>query len=442
MLVTPNFAFRDLAPALALRPPITAAPAPPPHPPVVVGTRPAAGAPGSRASAAAPGIMGVGIDMAAFAGGGVPAREGKGCEGKGDDEEMEGNAMEIDRSAATGPVQVAERWMHELQAFVEQLPNELVRLRGSMAELEEKRGTELAKCKTRDQEQELVRRIDTMSEFLRVSCRLIQSRVDESVLVERMKQMLQFFSRIPAAEKNQRSLLDSWNAMFDVNAVVPRTLAKDHCDVCKRPLVHNRKQSLLICTACAKVTEHLTPIAQGSSWMKNSLASQPENKRIRSVIAKLTQFRVGSPPIPSEVVLGVRHWLKSRNHVSQDALALPTPVTAALHALGYERYVAYSAKIALLVNGTVVSCVTDEQINEIVARLRALQLVYAFLQGRVERLAFCTNFLCMQICKLRGWDSLAASFPPQRTRKILSDQLRLWRTLLHYVRTCDPQHVW
>ena len=345
-------------------------------------------------------------------------------------------------SVALGPVQMTEQWMQTLQTFMESLPGQLLQLRATMTRLDEKRQTELAKCKTRDQEQELIRRIDTLQEYLHASCRQIQSRVDERVLVERMRDMMQFFSRIPAAEKNQRSLMDSWFAMFDVNSVVPRQLAKDHCDVCKRPLLHSRKQSLLICTACARVTEHLTPIAQGGTWMKNSLAAQPENKRIRSVIVKLTQFRVGTPPIPPEVPLAVRHWLKARNHLSQDAPALSTPVTAALRALGYERYVPYSAKIANLVNGFDVATVTDEQINEIVARLRAIQACFAFLQGRVERLTFHSNFFVGTICRMRGWHQLAACFPPQRTRKLLADQVRLWRHLVSYLKVCDPSHAW
>ena len=366
----------------------------------------------------------------------------------GDGVSVQGMELDGDDGSEKVPptaLELTERWMQELHNFVEDLPNLLLRLRVTLGDLATRRRTILAaRDKSRDEQQELLRRIAVLKNYVKASCRLIQSGVDERVLVDRMKQLLLFFNRIPASEKSDRSLLDSWNAMFDVNAVVPRTLAKDHCDTCKRPLLHNRKQSLLICTSCAKVTEHLTPIAQGTNWMKNSLASQPENKRIRSVIAKLNQFRVGAPPIPREVVLGVRHWLKSRNHVSQDAIALPTPVTAALHALGYERYVQYSAKIANLVNGFEVASLTDEQINEIVARLRAIQLVFTFLQGRVERLAFHTNFFVAAICKLKGWDSLAASFPPQRTRKILADQLqlRLWRILLHYLRIVDKTHSW
>jgi hypothetical protein len=355
------------------------------------------------------------------------------------------SSMDVDTEEMTAPLtpmQLAERSMQELQTFVEKLPNEIARLRASCIELDERQSLQLTKCTSRDQEQELIRRVAALKHYLCASLRMLQSRVDEKVLVERMRQMLDFFSRIPTAEKNNRSLLDAWNAMFDVNAVVSRTLAKDHCDTCKRPLLHNRKQSLLMCKFCAKVIEHWTPISQGNGWMKNSLASQPENKRIRSVIVKLNQFRVGTPPIPPEVIYGVRHWLKSRNHVSHDAIALPTPVTAALHALGYDRFVQYAAKIANLVNGFEVASITDEQINEIVARLRAIQLVFTFLQGRVERLAFHTNFFVASICKLRGWDQLAACFPPQRTRKILSDQLRLWRTLVFYLRQCDAAHAW
>jgi hypothetical protein len=287
-----------------------------------------------------------------------------------------------------------------------------------------------------------LRRSNAIKLFLEAHVRHIQSRVDERVLVERMRQMMLFYQRIPAAERNQRSLMDSWNAIFDVNAVVPRSLAKDHCDRCKRPLLHNRKQAQLICTSCARMTEHLAPISQHAVWMKNSLTSQPENKRIRSLLSKLNQFRVGTPPIPADVTLKIREWLKSKNHLSQDALALPTPVLAACHKLGFPQYAQYAAKIANIINGAEVAALTDEQINEIVSRLRAIQLVVTLLQGRVERLAFHTNFFVVQICKIKGWDNLASSFPPQRTKRIVREQISLWRTLVHYLRQVDPSHNW
>jgi hypothetical protein len=230
--------------------------------------------------------------------------------------------------------------------------------------------------------------------------------------------------------------------MFNVNAIVPRQLAKDHCDYCRKPLMLIRKQAQLQCKFCARMTEHLVPISHTNAWLKSSLGAQPENKRIKSVQTKLNQFRVGTPPIPRDIILRVHAWLRSRTHVSQNAIALPTPVAAACTALKLEKYVPYAAKIAAIINGVEPCEATDEQINEVLSRLRMVQYVFNCLQGRLQKTAFYTNFFVNEICKARGWNSLAACFPVQRTKRILRDQTNTWKQLLFYLRQVDTTHHW
>lgn len=74
---------------------------------------------------------------------------------------------------------------------------------------------------------------------------MILSGVDERTLNARLRQMIEFYQKIPTSEKNDQSLLESWNSIFDIASVTPKTIAKDHCEVCHRPLVLIKKQALV-----------------------------------------------------------------------------------------------------------------------------------------------------------------------------------------------------
>jgi len=325
----------------------------------------------------------------------------------------------------------------ELKDFVQSLPGEILPLNKNIEDLEQIKKNIL---KTRGDMAEF-QRLTVMQNYLEASRQLIQSRFDENTLVTRMRQMNDFYQTIPTNEKNDSSFFESWNRIFDLGAVTTTIIAKDHCPKCHKPLLKIPKQALLQCVSCARLTEHLMPLSSGSSWMKTSSSAQPENKRIKSVLAKLSQFKTGGCVIPEDVILKVRHYLKSKNHTSEN-MFLPTPVSDALLELNFERYVPFAHKISNIINGVAVCELTDEQINEIISRLRVVQMVFSLLQGRIERLHFFTSFFVHSICVLKGWHSVAAAFPPQRTKRILREQVSIWRTLLVYLKLVDSQHSW
>lgn len=190
--------------------------------------------------------------------------------------------------------------------------------------------------------------------------------------------------------------------------------------------------------------DHLLPVAHANAWMKTNTNTQPENKRIKAVLAKLNQYLVGSPPIPEEITLGVRQALKSRSHTSSESIALPAPVAAALSALGHEKYVPYAAKIANVVNGHPVCELTSEQINEVISRLRIVQFIHNILSasGKLSSRQFYTNHVVNQIAMIMGLPALASSFPVQKSKRQLREQTVAWKQLLHYLHQIDSLHVW
>jgi hypothetical protein len=327
--------------------------------------------------------------------------------------------------------------IQDLKEFVQSLPGEILPLNKNIDDLDSIKKNIL---KTRGDMAEY-QRLTVMQNYLEASRQLIQSRFDENTLVTRMRQMNDFYKTIPASEKNDSSFFESWNRIFDLSAVTTTIIAKDHCPKCHKPLLKIPKQALLQCVSCALLTEHLMPLSSGSSWIKTSSSAQPENKRIKSVLAKLSQFKTGGCIIPEDVILKVRHYLKSKNHTSEN-MFLPTPVADALLELNLERYVPFAHKISNIINGVEVCELTDEQINEIMSRVRVVQMVFSLLQGRIERLHFFTSFFVHSICVLKGWHSVAAAFPPQRTKRILREQVSIWRTLLVYLKLVDSQHSW
>jgi hypothetical protein len=348
-----------------------------------------------------------------------------------------GNVQPLDEDGEKAVERVRAN-MVRLNAFVSKLPDYIKPIDEQIALLETKK----SEVKTREQ-LPLLHRIITVQRYLYAVKSMLEHRVDEKLLVDRMQQMSEYFQRIPVSEKNDKSLLEAWNAMFDVNSIVPKSLAKDHCDFCKKPLILIRKQAQLQCTFCARMTEHLMPIAHSNTWMKTNSNTQPENKRIKTVQAKLNQYRVGTPPIPPEITLGVRQELRNKSH-SGDSIALPTPVEKALVKMHQEKYVPYAAKIANILNGHEVCELTDEQINEIINRLKVVQFVFHYLAstGKLSSKQFHTNHIIHQIAAIKGWNGLAASFPIQRTKRTVREQTIVWKTILHHLRQIDSTHSW
>jgi hypothetical protein len=329
--------------------------------------------------------------------------------------------------------------VERLKQFVAELPSKVSALDAQIASLEARKASVVTR-----EDLPVLQRIEAVQNYLRAVKSVIESRVEEKLLRDRIQQMDEYFQHIPPTEKTERSKIESYNAMFNVHAIVPHTLAKDHCDYCKKPLILIRKQAQLQCIFCARMTEHLMPIAHASAWMKTNVNTQPENKRMKAVLAKLNQFLVGSPPIPPDIVLGAQHALKSRFHISSESIALPTPVAAALTAGGHEKYVAYAAKVATMVNGHPLVELTPEQINEIISRLRVAQFAHNILasSGKLVSKHFYTNYAVNQILLVMGLPSLPAAFPIQRTKRLLREQSLWWKLLLHYLKQIDTSHRW
>jgi hypothetical protein len=327
-----------------------------------------------------------------------------------------------------------------LNAYAERLSDEVIPLSRQIEALELRK----AEIVSRDQ-LPLLHRITAVQEYLIATRSILLSKVEQTLLVERIRQMYSYLARIPSSEKSERSLLESWNAMFDVHAIVPKALAKDHCDYCKKPLLIIRKQAQLQCVYCARMTEHLMPLGHGNAWMKTNVTAQPENKRIKSLQLKLNQFLPGSTPIPDDIVLGVRHALRARTHTSAGtALASPAAVASSLTAVGHDKYVPYAAKIAIIVNGHAAQELTHDQAKEIVDRMRVAQFAFNLLvsSGKLSSRTFYTNHVANQIVLIMNLPWLQAVFPAQKTKRQLREQSVFFRQLCHYLRQIDTVHQW
>ena len=329
--------------------------------------------------------------------------------------------------------------LSHLKTFVSEEPTKIANLTAQIEDLEKRKH----QIKTRE-ELSILHRICAVQDYLKAVRSMLIARIDEKLLQNRMTQMREYYDKIPASEKNDRSPIDAWNAMFDVHAIVPRSLAKDHCDYCKKPLILIRKQAQLQCMYCARMSEFLTPVAHANGWMKTNLNSQPENKRIKAVLAKLNQFLIGTPSIPDEIILCVRQALKSRSHISLDTMALPNGVAAALTTAGHEKYVPFATKIATAVNGSEACEITPEQINEIISRLRIAQFGHNILvsNGKLPSKHFFTNYAVCQIALVMQLQPLIASFPIQRPKRLLKEQSTWWKTLVAFLRQIDTCHRW
>lgn len=134
-----------------------------------------------------------------------------------------------------------ERSVRELEEFVRQSRANVASLDADIARLEARRATVL---KSRADFPEL-HRLEVGLSWLRECRRLVDYRVDEELLEAKLGQMVDYYAAIPPADKTDLSLRESWNAVFDANSVVPKPLAKDHCENCHCPLVLNKKQALL-----------------------------------------------------------------------------------------------------------------------------------------------------------------------------------------------------
>ncbi len=254
------------------------------------------------------------------------------------------------------------------------------------------------------------------------------------------------------------SWLEAYNSIFNLRAATVKHLAKDHCPHCKKPLECIKKQALLLCKHCARLTENLAPLSEGNSSQTYIRAQPPppvvtppaiasELKRLKVIRAKLNQFRVEAPEIPSYVLLEVTNFLKRTDHLSGSFRAAPTPVGEALKELSvtdkkYEEWIQYKDRISNMINKIPVCKLTNGQIEEICSRLKAIHKVHQQLEGKTDRLHVFSNFFLHQICLNMGEADLAQSFTVQRTPHILKEQTRMWRNLLRYVALHDKQHEW
>ena len=341
------------------------------------------------------------------------------------------------------PEEKATKNVQELKSFIQQLPSQITTLTHQIQELENKKTTLQKEVQNRNDIAK-IQRIQLVQNYLVANLKMIQSHVDENLFVTRCKQMYDYFNQLPVAERNEKSILESYYSIFDVNSVTPIILPKDFCEKCHRPLRLIRKQAMWLCIGCANLTEHLTPLTVATSWLKtgsNHTNDQPENKRIKSVLTKLSQFKTGGQHVPPEIILEVKQRLRDFDHTG-NAIALPTPVSDVLEKLGHTVYKPCAQKIANIINGVEVCELTDDQINEIISRLRVIQMVFSLLQGGIERLHFYTNFFVNQICLLKGWNAAAEAFPPQRTKRISREQMNMWRMLMNYVKLIDTKHSW
>lgn len=328
-----------------------------------------------------------------------------------------------------------------LKTFVGDLPNQVETLTQQIQALEKKKSTDVRGRS----DLPLYHRIMAVQNYLKARRSIILAKVEEKVLVDRIRQMSEYFQQIPNTEKNDRSLMEAWNAMFDVHAIVPKPLAKDHCHDCKKPLIFIRKQAQMQCIFCAVMTEHLVPIGHANAWMRTNVHAQPENKRIKAVLAKLNQFLMGTPAIRDEIILRVRHHFRSRSHIPSEAPASVAAVTATLVALKYQDYVPYATKIATRVNGHEMCELTSEQISTCISMLKIAQFAHGMLSscGKLISKHFFTNQAMNQIVIIQNLPpAIAAAFPIQTTKRLMKEQMIWWKQLLHYLNQIDTVHKW
>lgn len=315
-------------------------------------------------------------------------------------------------------------------------------------------------------------RIITMENYLQAVKEYLLNGEEKILFEDREKQMHDYLNRLPTSERNERSLIDAWKMFFDLPHATPRFIAKDHCPYCKKPLMKIRKQAQLQCKFCARMIPDLMAISNhaykntstipittdislssttsSTSKKEPSLlcnaasTAQAENKRIKTIQSRLNQFRADAPPIPSEIILGVRHLLKKQNHVQNEVLALPSSVSAALTKLKHEKYIPFSLKIANIINKKDICELTDVQINEVLNRLRWVHFVFNVLQnkGLIQKVNMCENHFVHEICKSKGWDTIAEIFQMQRSKRNLRDQNNLYKQIIAELRVMDTPYKW
>jgi uncharacterized Zn finger protein (UPF0148 family) len=302
------------------------------------------------------------------------------------------------------------------------------------------------------------KRIDLLQQHLRLHQRAILKKVDSELLDELLKQMQGFMNSIPVSEHTEQTLWECYLVLFESVSVTPKTIAKDYCSKCKQPLFLLRKQALLQCTICARLTIHLMSLSSSNrgNYMKNSFASNSNshsssqnenNKRSNKlVLGRLNQFRVQNTVIHAQVLEKIRKLWRLGSHTESEQV---TAKELTIICDKYEDLKMYGSRvyyIASVLNGYDPHdfTLTDDEIMEIMSRLNCVLRAFSMEQRNADRETahFFTTFFVHQICLMKGYDVVAQAFPPQRTTKISQDQYGMWRTILKYLQENDTLHQW
>jgi uncharacterized Zn finger protein (UPF0148 family) len=334
--------------------------------------------------------------------------------------------------------------LERLNAHVGGASRRVAELTAQMAALELKK-----KAITRREELPTLHRLEAVHTYLDALKSMLENKLEEKLLVGRMRQMNECFQRIPAQEKTQQSILDAWNAMFDIHAIEPKRLAKDHCDRCKQPLILIRKQAQLQCVFCATMTANLIPAGgHANSWTKPTVGSSSshEDKRIKAIHQAFAPYMIGASRTPPDVLLLCRDGLRARSHLSAaERIATPANVATMMEALEQHKYVGNARRDADVINEDPVPEFSTEQVAEVVARFKVVRFVHNFLAsaGKLSSRQFYDKYNVNQIAlQIPGMPSVAALFPVQKPKRQLRDQAVAWNQLLHYLPQIDPLHVW
>jgi hypothetical protein len=195
---------------------------------------------------------------------------------------------------------IYEQKIQSLTEYINNLPNELQQINQHIAKLTNDRKHAL---KSRN-DFTYIRRIDIGLQQLNACKQMIESGYNERIIRDRLDQMITLYNQLPLSEKNEFGKLESWKSIFDVNAVIPKTLAKDNCENCHAPLILIKKQALLSCAKCARLTDHIMPLSSGShhhtttNWSssaKPSSTSVSITKMIKNSVATGIQSHLSVP---------------------------------------------------------------------------------------------------------------------------------------------------
>jgi hypothetical protein len=172
--------------------------------------------------------------------------------------------------------------------------------------------------------------------------------------------------------------------------------------------------------------------------------ASPENKQWNRFISSLSSHRQGESPVTASAVQRVAEWIGHYKHIRNKQLIKTKMVQDALHSeqlKDLKPMLPWASKIADESNGPAYCkpTLSNEQHDEIVARLRLVQFLFHFYKTRMENLQLPNpRVVYHYICLVRSWFDILPLFPMIQDGE---EQKKLER-LLPMLQKVDHQFTW